>query len=97
MSWIAVALLILTGLGNLGFSGLLSHLGNYLTSFQGQPLFWKLVLVVLMILLSLAHELVIGPRAALDPKNVSLRKASSWIGRITLLLGLIVLYLALRI
>jgi putative copper resistance protein D len=97
VSWIAIALLFLTGFANLGFLGLTSQLGSYLTSPVGQPLLWKLILVALMILLSLVHDVIIGPRATQDPQNMSLRRASSWIGRVNLLLGLVVLYLALWI
>ncbi len=95
VSWIAIGLLILTGFANLGFMGLTAQLGSYLMSPAGQPLLWKLILFAVMLGLSLIHDVLIGPRATQDPQNPNLRVISGWIGRITLLLGLIVIYLAL--
>jgi uncharacterized membrane protein len=91
LSWVAVALLIITGFGMLGMSGQTSAIGN------NAILMWKLILFALMIILSLVHDMVVGSRSAKDPKNVSLRTFSSWTGRITLLLALAIVYLAINL
>jgi len=91
VSWVAIVILIITGFGMLGLmqsTGLITS-NPYLIA--------KLLLFVLMILLSLAHDMLIGRASTGDPKNVTLRTFSSWSGRITLLLGLAVIALATQI
>ena len=91
VSWIAVVILIVTGFGMLGLQKMTSQIGvnPYLT--------WKLILFALMLILSFLHDFVARKMSTGAGPNVSLRTFASWSGRITLILGLIVIYLATQI
>ena len=103
--WIAIAILVATGVTNLKFRGLLS------TAVLGDAGFWrtplgialaiKLACVVLMIGLSALHDFWLGPAAGrLDPDTpeaARLRRASSWVARVNALIGLVLLYAAVRL
>lgn len=67
-------------------------------------LFFKLAIVALMFSLSALHDFVLGPRAsvrrqagALPAESPRLRRQASWLGRINLVLGMLVLALAVRL
>jgi uncharacterized membrane protein len=97
LSWIAISLLIVTGVGNLAFLGAFEDFPAFLSA---HPLvLGKLILAGLMITLSALHDFVLGPRATADhPKESNRpRYVSAWVGRINLLLGLAVLFLAVKI
>ena len=91
VSWIAIVILIVTGFAMLGQLQMTSQIGTH------AALTWKLGLFVLMILLSLLHDLIAKKMAANPSNTISLRTFASWSGRITLILGLIVMYLATQI
>ena len=107
VSWSVLLVLLATGVSNLflrGFS--LSTLGEatFWTSAFGRILAWKLALVGLILGLSMAHDLWVGPRATaawrVDPsarETVRLRRAASWMGRVNLLLGLVVVLLGVML
>lgn len=84
--WGALGLLILTGLGLLHFRGI-SHAqlasADFWASPFGTTLAWKLSLVLAVVLLSLAHDLGAA-------RN---RKAATLLGRLTLLLSVIIVFL----
>ncbi len=88
LSWIAIALLIISGFAMLGIREQTSLIGSY------GPLNWKLGIFALMILLTFLHDWVIGSRSSRDPGDINLRLFSSWTGRLMLLLGLLVIWLA---
>jgi putative copper export protein len=87
-SWIAVILLITTGVVNL----------YYWQWTFGPIMHAKLGLVLLMIIVKFLHDFVIGPKAAADytPGSTSW-KGAMLLGRTNLVLGLSVLYLALSL
>lgn len=97
LSWIAIGVLIITGVLNLAFLGAFDDFPAFLSAHP--PIFKKLVLVGLMVTLSALHDFMLGPNATVDHPNALTRPkpAAAWIGRINLLLGLIVLYLAVKI
>ncbi len=105
--WVSLGVLVATGLGNLAFHGVgwtaLADADFRQTSF-GRALVWKLVLVALVILVTAAHDLLVGKRAmqrlARDPTSraaLRARRTASWLGRTTLLLSLAVLYFAVAL
>jgi len=106
-AWIAIAALLITGLTNMHFRGLLSWrvLGNeaFWSTTQGTALAWKLLLVFLMIGNAAVHDFVVGPtstraRSADGGANYDrLRRAASYMGRLNALLGLILIYVAARL
>jgi copper resistance protein D len=89
VGWIALVLLLLSGLLNL-------WLRPYLL---GVPLFHiKLGVVVLALALSVVHDFVLGPRAGAPGADPRLRGRASWLARANVLvvLAVVVLGLALR-
>ena len=89
VGWLAVGLLVLTGLANL-------WLHPYLI--RAPRFHWKLGLVVLALMLSAFHDFVLGPRAGLPGADPSVRVRASWVARVNVLvvLGVVLLGLALR-
>ena len=86
IGWIALALLVVTGLLNLWFQPFL----------LGAPRFhWKLGLVVLALILSAFHDWVLGPRAGRPGADPSARVRASWIARVTVVVALAIVLLGL--
>ncbi|NGP75106.1 DUF4149 domain-containing protein [Balneolaceae bacterium YR4-1] len=107
ISWVLFIVLVLTGITNLLARGYdLSDLatstfwkGNF-----GHVLFIKLHLFGAVLVLSSIHDFYAGPRAAelmdSNPKDIKtqiFRKISRWIGRLNLIIGLGILYYAIRL
>ncbi|MBI3740201.1 MAG: CopD family protein [Chloroflexi bacterium] len=97
ISWVAVGVLVVTGIGNLyflyAFDDLLRFLGAH------SILIWKLVSVAAMIAIKALHDFFVGPRAAQIPPDVGFKsrwwQAARFLGNANVVLGLIVLYLAM--
>lgn len=107
ISWVLFIILIVTGITNLLMSGYSSDVlltASFWTDiFQGN-LFIKLLLFAAVLIISGIHDFYAGPKAAelMDkqhdqPQTKRMRKFSSWLGRLNLLLGLIILYYAMRL
>ncbi|RMH81930.1 MAG: DUF4149 domain-containing protein [Calditrichaeota bacterium] len=105
VGWIALSVFVITGLFNLFY-----RLGDFTVLFHpefwagpfGQALGIKLVLFGIILLVSAIHDFYIGPRATElwqadpnSPQTKQLRRTASWFGRINLLLGVIVVFLAI--
>lgn len=105
VGWGAISVLLVTGVGNLHFSGLLNGtvLGNpsFWGSRYGTALAWKLGAVVLMLALQALHDFVYGPRASrLEPgseETARYRRRASWLGRLNAVLALILIVAAVRL
>jgi copper resistance protein D len=107
LSWILFPMLILTGITALigrGFTfAELASLSFWQTAY-GSTLFNKLTAFGLMLIAAALHDFWLGPKAARlmeeqpdSPVTLNYRKASSWGGRINLLLGLVILYFAVSL
>jgi putative copper export protein len=102
VGWAAIGLLILTGIGNL----LLRMPGSVLLRAEfwranfGKLLALKLSLVLLMLLVSVAHDLIGARATALalaqpgSPPAIALRNRASRLGRLVALLALAILFVA---
>jgi uncharacterized membrane protein len=100
--WIAIGILILTGVGNLWFRGLLHW--DILTSTRfwaspfGHALAWKLVAVTTMVLISAVHDFIIGPAASAvragTPEALRWRRWAALLARANAIIGLIVVIAA---
>ncbi len=97
IGWICLGLLILTGFSNLFLRGLSWENIRNLSVLRA-----KLSLVGLILILSLFHDFIVGPRAtaALQADSLSLeaqrwRWRASWMGRITLFLALVAVTLGI--
>jgi copper resistance protein D len=88
VGWIALAVLVATGLGNLWLHPFL------LTAPRFQ---WKIGLVVIALVLSAFHDFVLGPRAGAPGVDPSVRVRASWMARINLLVVLVVVLLGLSL
>ena len=106
VGWIAIAVLVLTGLVNLHYRGWL-HWDGVLASAAfwrttvGTALAIKLLSVTVMIGVSAVHDFVLGPLAgrvqAGTPQAVALRKRAAWLARVNALLGVVVVVAAVRL
>jgi putative copper export protein len=86
VGWIAVGVLVATGLANAWLRPELLTLAR----------FWvKAALVVLAIVLSVLHDFVLGPRAGRPDAPPSMRVWASWLARVNLLLVIVIVYLGL--
>jgi uncharacterized membrane protein len=103
--WIAIALLLLTGVLNLHLRGFLSSrvLGSraFWATPWGISLAVKLTLVGLMIAISAVHDFVHGPAAARfrpgTPDALRHRRQAAWLARINALLGIALVFAAVRL
>jgi len=96
--WICIAILVLTGIGNVLFYG-----NTFPGSAYMKVLYIKLGLVAILVGLSLLQDFVIGPRAGralsrdgLPPTETDrfMVTLAPWVGRFNLLLGVVILVLA---
>ena len=102
ISWAAVAVLVATGIANLAFLGAFPDLVGFLAA---NPLLaWKIAVVALMIAVKTVHDFIVGPRAsaaaAANPgmaARLPVWKAAMALGRLNIVLGVIVLYLAVGV
>ena len=103
--WIAIGILLVTGLTNLHFRGLLgmalSGSGDFWRSDYGTTLAWKLGAVGGMLVLQAVHDFRTGPAASrLEPGSsaaLKARRAASLMARVSALLGVVVVITAVRL
>jgi len=88
VGWLALGVLVATGLGNLWLYP------SLLTAPRFQ---WKLGLVVLALALSAVHDFVLGPRAGVAGADPSLRMRASWLARLNVLVVLVIVLLGLSL
>jgi copper resistance protein D len=103
-AWIAIGVLVVTGLLNLHLRGMLrlSVLGDgaFWATRYGQSLAWKLAAVGVMLALSAWHDFRLGPRASLvpaGPEAVRLRSRAAWIARINAGVAVVLVIFAVRL
>jgi len=103
--WIAVAVLIVTGIVNLRYHGVLAW------SVLSQPRFWhtrfgtalavKLVAVAVMLALQAVHDFVHGPQASRaepgSPDAARFRRRAALLARVNALVGLVLVLAAVRL
>jgi uncharacterized membrane protein len=103
--WISLGVLLVTGYFALMFRGI-THATLvdpvFWSSPFGQTLGWKLALFAVVVGLSITHDLFSGARLRrrreTDPAGAErLRRTASWMGRITLVLSLVIVALAVML
>jgi uncharacterized membrane protein len=88
VGWIALGLLVLTGIGNLWLHPI----------FLRSPRFHaKLALVLLALVLSVVHDFVLGPRAGRPGADPQLRVRASRIARVNVLVAVAIVALGLAL
>jgi copper resistance protein D len=103
--WASIGILVVTGLLNLHYRGLLSGEVLLHPEFWGTPmglaLSWKLVAVLVMLVVSAAHDFILGPRAGTLPQGSAEReRARRWsalLARGNALVGIFLVYWAVRL
>lgn len=88
VAWIALALLLASGLLNLWLRPYLLWMPR---------LQWKLGLVIVALGLAGIHDFVLGPRAGLPGADPSLRARASWMARLNVLVVLAIVMLGLTL
>ncbi len=102
LGWVAIGLLVATGILNLSVRGLLSAellgSGGFWQTRYGEALAWKLTGVAAMIAGSLVHDFYLGPLASrLEPGSRAQATAgqwAAWLARANAVIGLGVIYAA---
>lgn len=105
VGWVAIAVLLVTGVLNLRFRGLLSTAVLFDASFWGTPyghaLAWKLGSVVVMVVVSALHDFYFGPRSSgADPESpeaVRIRRTARLLARFNAIVGLVLVFAAVRL
>lgn len=105
VGWICILILVVTGVGNLHFRGLMSWdvLGDpaFWAGGYGRTLGWKLVAVTVMIVVSAIHDFWLGPKAGTlrpgSPEALRTRRWASWLARINALVGIVLVFVAVRL
>lgn len=94
--WLAMALLVITGLLNLAFRGLPFTWAFFLDSEYGTLLQYKLTLFLIMLLISGLHDFFFGRKALEEMQqgdNRRLKMFARWSGRLNLLLSLAIAFI----
>lgn len=105
VGWIAITVLITTGVLNLHFRGLLSEavLGSriFWASTYGKALAWKLGAVTAMMIIQAVHDFWLGPAASRltpgSPEMLAARRRAAWLARVSAVLGIIIVIAAVRL
>jgi copper resistance protein D len=106
VGWIAIAVLVTTGVIMLRARGLLHRSGVF-----GSMAFWrttlgftlgaKLTTVVTMIVVSAVHDFLVGPAAGRatpgSPEAIALRRRAALLARVNALVGLLLVIVAVRL
>lgn len=104
VGWVCIAVLVVSGAFTLHLRGLrietLASATFWGTTF-GRTLAWKLITVLVMLSIQAFHDFVFGPRAsALDggpAQNLWIRRRVAWMARSNVVLGVGLVYLAVRL
>lgn len=107
VGWVAIGLLVVTGIVNLGIRGYAwSDLwdGTFLQDGWGRMMGVKLLLVLLVLGISVWHDFFMGPRAtrvlsagAGSTEAMRVRRVASIAGRLMLLISLVILAIAVML
>jgi uncharacterized membrane protein len=105
VGWACIAVLVVTGVLNLYFRGLLSAAGvgspGFWASQYGHSLAWKLGAVAAMLTVSAVHDFVDGPAASRarpgSEEARRLRKRAALLARLNAVLGVVAVVAAVRL
>jgi uncharacterized membrane protein len=105
VGWVAIGVLLVTGLLNLRFRGVLSWeillSAGFWASPYGRALTWKVGAVALMLVIQSVHDFVAGPAAARlpvgSPQALAARRWAAMLARVNALLGVAVVVVAVRL
>lgn len=98
--YIVLSILLLTGILNMYFRGINFSWNFFTTSHYGRLVIVKVILFLIILLVSLIHDLYMGRKAVSEVKESDRRKLkliARWTGRILLLISLTMAYLGVVI
>ena len=98
--YIVLSILLLTGILNMYFRGINFSWNFFTTSHYGRLVIVKVILFLIILLVSLIHDLYVGRKAVSEVKESDRRKLkliARWTGRILLLISLTMAYLGVVI
>ena len=95
--YIVLAMLLITGLLNIYFRGLSFSFNFFIRTRYGQLVELKIILFVLMITISLLHDLIVGKKAIEQMENKNIKLIARWTGRLLLLIALVMAYIGVVI
>lgn len=105
VGWLSIAVLVVTGVLNLHFRGVLALSvltdGEFWGTPWGRALAWKLGAVAAMLVVQALHDFVLGPAASRlepgSPAALAARRKAALLARVSAVLGLIVVIAAVRL
>lgn len=105
VGWVAIGVLVVTGLVNLHYRGLLNRQlwanAEFWATPQGTALAWKMGAVLVMLLISALHDFLTGPAAARavpgSPAALRARRNAALLARVNALVGIVVVVAAVRL
>lgn len=105
VGWAAIGVLLVTGVLNLHFRGLLRAeallAAAFWASAYGQALAWKLGAVAVMVVFSAIHDFIHGPAAARlepgSPAALATRRRAALLARVNVVVGVVLVLAAVRL
>src|SRR4030095_7732266 len=95
--YIVLAILFVTGLLNIYLKGISFSLNFFIMTRYGQLVELKIILFVLMLTISLMHDVIVGRKAIEQMENQKIKLIARWTGRLLLLIALIMAYIGVMI
>ena len=95
--YIVLAIMFVTGLFNIYLRGISFSLDFFIKTRYGQLVELKIILFVLMLMISLMHDLIVGRKAIEQMENQYIKWIARWTGRILLFIALIMAYIGVII
>ena len=95
--YIVLAIMFITGLLNIYLRGISFSLDFFIKTRYGQLVELKIILFVLMLTISLMHDLIVGRKAIEQMENLNVKLIARWTGRLLLLIALIMAYIGVMI
>ena len=95
--YIVLAMMLITGLLNISLRGINFSFDFFILTRYGQLVELKIILFVLMITISLMHDLIVGKKAIEQMENKNVKLIARWTGRLLLLISLVMAYIGVII
>ena len=95
--YIVLAMMLITGLLNISLRGINFSFDFFILTRYGQLVELKIILFVLMITISLMHDLIVGKKAIEQMENQNIKLIARWTGRLLLLISLVMAYIGVII
>jgi len=95
--YIVMGMMLITGLLNIYLRGISFSLNFFIMSRYGQLVIYKIFLFILMVMISLLHDLFVGRKALEKMENHQIKMIATWSGRLLLLIALAMAFLGVVI